>query len=69
MTAINVTRRVYRRWCRPAPPAVDSHRRRQLADLVDRYGVTDARPATAVELEAPTELDGRHRIAGEILIP
>lgn len=68
MTPIVVTWRRYRARCRPAPPPADTHRRRQLAALVDAYGVTDARPATAVDLEAPTEADGRHRITGEVLL-
>jgi hypothetical protein len=44
---IGVTWRRYRDKCRVPAAPVDAHRRRQLADLVDRYGVTDPRPATA----------------------
>lgn len=70
MTPITVTWRRYRARCRPAPPPADAHRRRQLAALIDRYGVTDARPATAVDAEVlPTQgVDGRPRIEGEVLI-
>ena len=62
---MGVTRRVYRRWCGPAAPPVDAHRRRQLADLVDRYGVTDHRPATTT---ADADVSTTPAVIGEVLL-
>lgn len=68
MRPFHVTWAAYRDRCRPTPSPLDAHRRRQLAELINAYGVTDHRPATAVELEhPPAELDG-HPIPGEVLL-